>query len=112
MDAPPLTLSGEMIQLHAEICSALGDANRIRILYALAEQPYTVNELTEMMNTSQPTTSRHLKTLRERGLVRAVRLGPNVEYSLADTRLIEALDLLRGVLKDRLAHRAGLMGEE
>jgi hypothetical protein len=32
-----------------------------------------------------------------------------VEYSLVDRRLIEALDLLRTVLRDSIAHRASLL---
>jgi len=61
---------------------------------------------------SQPATSRHLKILRERGLVRATRQGPSVEYSLIDERLIEALNLLRTVLRDNIAYRASLMDTE
>ena len=108
---PFLTLSQEVSQLHADICSALADPTRILILYLLAEAPHTVNELTAKLNTSQPTTSRHLKVLRERGLVRAIRQAQNVEYSLNDPRIIEALDLLRAVLRDTLSQRANLINE-
>lgn len=103
------SLSDEVTQLHADICSALADPRRILLLYALAEHPYTVNDLAEEISVSQPSTSRHLKILRERGLVRAVRQGTSVEYNLVDRRLIEALDLLRDVLRDRLAYRASLI---
>jgi ArsR family transcriptional regulator len=105
----PPSLPEEITQLHADICSALGDPRRILILYRLAEKPCTVNDLADKIGASQPATSRHLKTLRERGLVHASRQGANVEYSLSDNRLIDALDLLRGVLKDRIAYRASLM---
>ena len=85
---------------------------RILLLYALAEKPYTVNDLSSLLGISQPATSRHLKLLRERGLVDAIRQGTNVEYRLKDTRLIQALDLLRAVLRDRLVHRASLVENE
>jgi len=101
-------LSQEIHQLHADICSALADPSRILLLYALSERPYTVKDLASLLSISQPGTSRHLKILRERGLVRAVRQGPSVEYSLNDPRLIQALDLLRGVLRDGLSRRADL----
>jgi DNA-binding transcriptional ArsR family regulator len=104
-------LSQEVSELHAEICSALADPNRILLLYALADQPRTVNDLASEINASQPTTSRHLKVLRERGLISATRMGQNIEYSLNDRRIIEALDLLRSILRDSLAHRANLMIE-
>ena len=68
-----------------------------------------MNDIAAKLGMSQPTTSRHLKILREQGLVRATRQGANVEYSLVDHRLIEALDLLREVLRDRLQHNARLL---
>ena len=104
-------LTFEVNQLHADICSALADPRRILLIYALAEKPQNVGSLTEKLNISQPSTSRHLKILRERGLVRAERIGSSVEYSLADRRLIDALELLRSVLRDRLARRANLIEE-
>lgn len=98
-------LSQEINRLHADICSAIADPLRILLLYALNEKAYTVNELAAQLELSQPTTSRHLKILRDRGLVQATRQGNSVEYSLNDPRLIEALDLLREVLRDRIARR-------
>ncbi len=109
---PPPSLSEEINQLHADLCSALGDSRRILMLYALNEKPYTVNDLADYLGISQPATSRHLKMLRERGLVNATRQGSNVEYSLADQHLIQALDLLRTVLRDRIVHRASLISIE
>ncbi|MFZ6030047.1 MAG: ArsR/SmtB family transcription factor [Chloroflexota bacterium] len=109
MNSPQL--AQEVTQLHAELCAALADPNRILILYALAEKPRTVNELTAEVSIQQPATSRHLKVLREHGLVRAERQGQSVEYSLVDSRLIEALDILRAVLRENIARRASLMNE-
>lgn len=106
------TVSEEVTVLHADICSALADPRRILLLYALAEKPYSVNDLAAVIGISQPATSRHLKILRERGLVSAVRRGSNVEYHVNDERLIQALDLLRGVLRDRLIYRASLVETE
>lgn len=102
-------LSQEVNQLHAEICAALADPNRILMLYLLNEAPRTVNDLAQQVGISQPAASRHLKMLRERGLVRAERLGMSVEYRLADTRLIVALDTLRAVLRDSVGYRATLL---
>ena len=102
-------LSEEITRLHADICSALADPSRILLIYALTEGPSCVNDLAAEVGLSQPATSRHLKTLRERGLVRAVRQGPSMEYSLTDDRLIQALDLLRAVLRDGIAYRASLV---
>ncbi len=104
-------LAQEISQLEADFCFALSDPTRLLILYALAEGPHNVTELSNELEIIQPTTSRHLKVLRDRGLVNTVRQGTTVTYHLADQRLIQALDLLRTVMRDRLAYRAGLMEE-
>lgn len=104
-------LAQEISQLEADFCSALSDPTRLLLLYALSEGPRNVTELTNELNITQPTTSRHLKILRERGLVNTVRQGTTVTYHLTDPRLIQALDLLRTVMRDRFVHRAGLMEE-
>ncbi len=102
-------LEREINQLHAEFCAALADAKRLMILYALSEKPLTVNEVSAGLHMSQPAASRHLKLLRERGMVTATRLGLSVEYRLADTRLIEALDILRAAMRDHLSHSAEIV---
>jgi len=65
-------------------------------------------ELAEMSGASQPTVSRHLKVLRDRGLVTATREGNTIRYTLRDPRVIQALDLLRAVMADVLSEQAGL----
>ena len=101
-------LLDEINQLHAEICGGLSDPTRIAILYALAESPKSVMELAEIMHSPQPTISRHLKVLRERGMVAVQRKGANSIYALGDKRIIRALDLLREVLADHLSRRSAL----
>jgi len=105
------TLKQEIIQLEADFCSALSDPIRILTLYALSEKSMNVTELTNELNIPQPTTSRHLKVLRERGLVQTTRHGTTISYQLTDTRLIEALDLLRAVMRERLLYQASLADE-
>ncbi|NOH01505.1 MAG: winged helix-turn-helix transcriptional regulator [Chloroflexi bacterium] len=102
-------LETEITQLHAEICAGLADPNRIMILYALSQSPRNVTELCHELNMPQPLVSRHLKVLRERGMVVFKRQGTVVQYFLADKRLIQALDLLRAVMRDGLAKRAELV---
>ena len=105
------TLQQEVSQLEANFCSALSDPTRILMLYALSEGPRNVTELTNELGISQPTASRHLKVLRERGLVQTTRQGTTVTYHLADTRLVQALDILRAVMRDQLTHQASLVNE-
>ncbi len=103
------TLELEVHQLHAEICAGLADPTRITILYALSQSPRNVTELCAELNMPQPLVSRHLKVLRERGMVTSERHGTVIVYALGDRRLIQALDLLRASMRDTLAKRAELV---
>jgi DNA-binding transcriptional ArsR family regulator len=107
MNNPQLTQ--EISRLHANICSALADPNRILLIYAIYEQPRSVNELSEELGISQSATSRNLKVLRDRGLAYTVRQGTTIEYHLTDERLVEALNTLRTILRDRLTYNANLI---
>jgi len=102
-------LENEVNQLHAEICAGLADPNRIMILYTLSQSPRNVTELSNELDMPQPMVSRHLKILRERGMVTSERSGVVVTYSLGDERLIHALDLLRATMRDILVKRAELV---
>ena len=99
----------EITHLHAEICSALSDARRILILYTLSGTPLNVSDVANQVNISQPSASRHLTILRERGMVAAQRDGQFVVYKIADERIIQALDLLRSVLASNLRNKALLV---
>jgi DNA-binding transcriptional ArsR family regulator len=101
-------LREEIDQLHAEICHCMADPKRISILYALSEGRKNVGELAGVLGMNRATVSRHLKVLRERSMVVTEREGVSVYYSLADHRVIQALDLLREVLAEILAQRKTL----
>lgn len=104
-------LRQELTQLEADFCSALSDPTRLLILYALSEGPRNVNELANELVITQPNTSRHLKALRERGLVLSTKQGTTVIYQLADPRVLDAIDLLRTIMRERIAYRASLVTE-
>ena len=101
-------LRAEIDNLHAQVCSGLADPNRILILYTLSEKPYNVSDLAKTIELPQSTVSRHLKVLRDRRMVLAQRDGQSVFYSLADERIIQALDLLRAMLASSLENQVAL----
>lgn len=105
------SLKQEITQLEANFCAALSDPLRLLILYTLNEGARNVTELATELGLNQPTTSRHLKILRERGLVETLRNGTTITYRLSDPRLIQALDLLRSIMRERLAYQANLINE-
>jgi ArsR family transcriptional regulator len=98
--------------IQAEFCAAVGDPNRVKIVYRLSEGAQNVKSLAADVGLSPSATSRHLKILRDRGLVNASRQGHSVEYSLATPELITALDIFLNILKKQLAHQETLVQME
>ena len=71
---------------------ALSDAHRRAVLELLLERPRPVGELVEQLGLSQPGTSKHLKVLREAGLVQ-VRQDANRRVYALDPGPIRELDV-------------------
>ena len=67
----------------------LADPSRRRILDLLLEGPRPVGELTERLGLSQPGTSKHLRVLREAGLVEARKDAQRRVYELRTEPLAE-----------------------
>jgi DNA-binding transcriptional ArsR family regulator len=92
---------------------ALADPNRRAVLELLLERPRPVGELVEQLGLSQPGTSKHLKVLREAGLVH-VRQDANRRVYALDPGPLNELDVwlapYRRLCNDstsRLRHDAG-----
>jgi DNA-binding transcriptional ArsR family regulator len=67
----------------------LAEPTRRRILDSLLEQPLSVNELVGRLRLSQPQASKHLRVLREAGLVRVHRHAQRRLYELCPEPLVE-----------------------
>ena len=95
-------LKETLYDLHARILKALGNPRRLMIMDQLHGGPKTVSELVMLLGLPQATVSQHLAAIREQGIVVARRQGNTVSYSLPDLRIIEACDLFRECLTDRI----------
>jgi ArsR family transcriptional regulator len=73
MNTPPTT---------ADLLVALAEPTRLRILNCLAAAPLFVSDLQAVLGVPQPTVSRHLKVLKEAGLVRDTPIAQFVLYRL------------------------------
>ena len=75
-----------------EVYDVLSDCSRRRILDLLRERERSVNELVEALGLSQPGVSKHLRVLREAGLVRARADAQRRVYEI-DPAPLAALDV-------------------
>lgn len=63
---------------------ALGEETRIRIVQMLLERGRSVNEISESLDITQYNVSKHLRVLREAGLLETKKQGQQRLYSLAE----------------------------
>jgi ArsR family transcriptional regulator len=66
----------------AEHLKLLGDKTRLTILALLKERALCVCDIVELLETSQPNVSQHLRKLKDSGLVAETRKGQWIYYSL------------------------------
>ena len=76
--------SEELLVLVVEAFKALGDPTRARILYGLIRQPLCVRDLSLLAGVSESAVSHQLRLLRDRRLVKSLRDGNTVYYSVSD----------------------------
>jgi DNA-binding transcriptional ArsR family regulator len=85
-----------------DVAAAISDPVRREILVMLYEQSLPAGEIAEHFTISRPAVSRHLRVLRESGLVRDTVVGRRRVYQLDPTRLADLIEWL-----DQFAQAAG-----
>ncbi len=73
---------------------ALSDPIRMDIVSYLRDGEKCVCEIVPYSNLSQPLVSRHLKILKDAGIVRCRKDGTKRMYSIVDERIYDVLDAL------------------
>lgn len=79
--------STQLLEIIATMFQALSDQTRVKILYALLQQPLCVRDLAVTIGASESLISHHLRLLKDRHLVKSKRDGTVVNYSIAGNHL-------------------------
>lgn len=98
-------LNTDHLQRAAFLAKSLSDGNRLRILLLICDGKKSVSTIVEKLGLSQPLVSHHLKELKRSLLVKVEREGPFIYYELADTRILEVIQILSQVATDLLSER-------
>jgi len=86
----------------ADLVKALTNPTRLMILCALSDgREMRVSDIVEKTCSRQANISIQLGLLRSKGILTARREETNVYYRIADHRVLEALELLLAVAKER-----------
>lgn len=90
----------DIFELHANFCRCLSNPKRLIVLATLAKGEKSVGELAEASGVTLANISQHLSVLRSHNIVKRRKEGQTVYYSIVDSRLIDACNLIRSVLLD------------
>jgi ArsR family transcriptional regulator len=86
--------SNSLSRLRAKVFNALSDPNRLEIIGFLRDGEKCVCEITPHLKLVQPVVSRHLKILKDSGLVKRRKKGTWRMYSIADPEIYDVVDNL------------------
>ena len=92
-------------RFRAKVFDALSDPIRLEIIDFLRDGEKCVCEITPHLNLVQPLVSRHLKILKNAGLINRRKKSAWHYYSLTDKRIIELIDKLTPELTETIKHK-------
>lgn len=93
----------KLYELHARMCQVFTSPKRLEILNLLKDKELSVNELADLADIPQSNLSQHLTIMREKGMVNTRREGTTIYYSLVNPKIIQAFDIIREILLEKLA---------
>ena len=103
------SMEDRLFTLHAEVCKAMANPIRLKILNALQQGEQSVHVLAKTLKLRKANLSQHLAILRQRGIVATRREGINIYYRCANPKMLKACDILREVLLEQLAEGGRLI---
>jgi len=101
-------LSPEALEMVANRFKILSEPLRLGLLQRLREGEKSVSELTELIKTSQPNVSKHLKILQSGGFIKRHQKGNTVFYAIADESIFTLCELVCDSLETRLKNQTAI----
>lgn len=77
-----------------QVCKAIANENRLKVLYLIADREMSVGELMKKVDLSQSALSQHLAVLRGYNIVRTRRSAQVIYYQLKSEKVKRILQLL------------------
>lgn len=71
----------------AQFFSIIGDSTRCRILFSISQHEMCVCDIANVLNMTKSSVSHHLAKLRATGVVKSIKIGREVRYSLDDSHV-------------------------
>jgi DNA-binding transcriptional ArsR family regulator len=99
----PHPLPDPLVETIASRFKSIGEPVRIRLLDRLRSGEASVQELAEAAETSQQNVSKHLRVLRQAGIVGRRREGQFVYYRITDPAVLELCEVVCAMVERQVA---------
>lgn len=87
----------EDIERAAQSMKAMAHPLRLKILCTLGDQEISVQDIVELVGTSQSNISQHLAILRDKGILASRKDANRVYYRVGDARTLRLICMMRDV---------------
>lgn len=111
MSCPP-PLPDPLVELVAGRLRVIAEPTRIRLLDRLRDGEATVQQLTDMLDTTHQNVSKHLGLLHQAGLVTRRKDGTYVRYAIADASPLQVFEEVSSSVTRQLAQLAQLVAQD
>lgn len=105
----PHPLPEPLVEQIAQRFRVIGEPTRIRILDRLRDGEATVQELADVLDTTQQNASKHLAVLHSAGIVARRRDGNRVYHDIADHTVLELCETVCGSMRRQLSELDGML---
>ncbi len=89
-------------KLHADVCKALAHAIRIEIIDVLQYREMNFGQISDKTGVAKSSLSQHLSVMVEKGILTQRKEGLYTFFKLSTPKVVEACQLMREVLIERL----------
>lgn len=83
---------------YGHMCKAIVSPIRLKIIDTIGEEEMNVGSILESVTISKSNLSNHLTALFQAGVLNRVKKGSYIYYSLTDTKLLDALVMLKSAI--------------
>lgn len=87
----------EHIEQAARAIKAMSHPLRLKILCVLGKRELAVQDIVDLVGTSQSNISQHLAILRDKGVLRTRKDANRVYYRVSDNRTLQLIGMMREV---------------
>ena len=85
------------IETAAKSLKAMAHPLRLKILCSIGESEYSVQDIVDIVGTSQSNISQHLSIMRDKELLISSKEANKVFYRIADQRTVQLIKMMHGI---------------